>query len=96
MLLDTVCATGVVARLDVVEQAVVTVAPEVEALLGVANVEKRSLTGVVLHDLIDKIGHDFPLWTARILEFIEQPVVKLTVETKVHELPRHRIDFAHG
>ena len=92
---DAICAADVVVRLDVVKQAVVAVAPEVEALLGVADVEKGSLTGVVLHDLVDQVGHDFPLWAASILELIEQPVVKLTVEPEVHQLPRHRIDFAH-
>ena len=79
---------GVVVLLDLVEEAVVAPAPEVEALLGVAYVEEGTLTGIVLHDLVDEVLQDCPLGTAGVLEFVEEPMVETAVEAELEEEAR--------
>ncbi len=85
-----------VAGEDVVEETVVAVAPEVEALLRVADVEKGAAAGGVLDDFVDQVGDDLPLRAAGVLEFVEEPVVVLPVEAEVHELAGLGIDALQG
>ena len=76
---------GLVVACDFVKEAVVSAAPEVEALFGVADVEEGAFAGGVLYDFVDEVFDDGPLGTAGVLEFVEEPMIEAGVEAEFEE-----------
>src|SRR3954462_13395263 len=72
---------------DFAEEPGVAFAPGEDRLLHVADVEKTPTPRGVLDHLVDQVFQDGPLAEARILEFIEQPMIDLGIETEIDEEP---------
>ena len=87
MLFEIHCG-AVLRRDDDPEQPRVALAPREDRLLHVADVEEAPLPRGILHRLVDQVAQHAPLAEARVLEFVEQPVVELRVEAKIDGQPR--------
>ena len=53
--------------------------PAVDGLFGIADIEEGSAGGLIHNDFFDEGANDSPLGAAGILEFIEEPVVKVSI-----------------
>ena len=72
---------------NLAEQPWIATAPSVDSLLHVSDIEQAPPTFRVLHSLIDQIAQDTPLRIARVLEFVEQPVIVFRIESPIDEQP---------
>ena len=70
----------VVVIVDFVKQHRIPAAPRVDGLLYVAHTEKTPSAGRILYGFIDQIPEHAPLAKARVLKFVEQPVVNLGIQ----------------
>jgi hypothetical protein len=76
-----------VAIVNFPEQSRIALAPGKDRLFDITHIEEAALPRGILHHLIDQVLEHRPLARARVLEFIEQPVVDLRIEPEVDQQP---------
>ena len=75
---------------DLPEQSWIAFAPRENRLFYIPYIKETPPICGILHGLVDQVSQHAPLSIARVLEFIEQPVVETGVEPEIDEQPGGR------